>query len=87
MLREQHLHETLWQLEAQRARRGEHPRLAGGSRRSMARAAARAGGRALIGLGARLLRFGGEGVRIQVRAARAQADLAHYTAPRSYSRN
>jgi hypothetical protein len=58
-----------------------------GPRRSLARAAARVAGRALIGLGARLLSFGGERARAHIRGARVGAELAHYTAPPTYSRN
>jgi hypothetical protein len=58
-----------------------------GPRRPLARAAACVAGRALIGLGARLLAFGGERARIHIRSTRAGADLAHYTAPPTYFRN
>jgi hypothetical protein len=50
-------------------------------RRTLLRAAACYMGRALIGLGGRLLAFGGE------RAASAGAGLARYTAPPTYSQN
>lgn len=58
-----------------------------GPRRSLARAAARVAGRALVGLGARLLSFGGEHARAHIRSARAGAELAHYSAPPTYSQN
>lgn len=90
MLKEQHIHETVWPIEAERARRDAALLAAlhaGSPRRSLAHAAARSAGRALIGLGARLLSFGGESVRTQIRAARAQADLVHYPGPSGYSRN
>jgi hypothetical protein len=79
-----YVHETLARMDQDRRRHtvahalalDEKPR-----RRALPRAAACLVGRALVGIGARLLAYGGE------RAARAGADLARYTAPPTYSQN
>lgn len=85
-LRDIYIHETLDRVGHGRPSRTRAPGDEG-PRRSLTRAAARMAGRTLIGLGARLLAFGGERARAHIRSARAGADLAHYTAPPTYSRN
>lgn len=70
-MREIYILETLARLERARHRRSRAPGDEG-PRRGLARAAARLAGRAMVGLGARLLSFGGEGARVV---------LAPYTPP------
>jgi hypothetical protein len=84
MQHEIYVHEMLGRMERSRRRHTLAHALAldeSERRRSLPRAAACFVGRALVGLGGRLLAYGGE------RAARAGADLARYTAPPTYSQN
>jgi hypothetical protein len=78
-LRDQYIHEQLQRLPR---RHQFHTRAPGdeGPRRSLLRGAARLAGRALIGLGARLLAVGGE-------PARGTIPLAPYLGPTTYSQN
>ncbi|HMQ31909.1 MAG TPA: hypothetical protein PKD53_14365 [Chloroflexaceae bacterium] len=62
-LRDIYTLETLARLERAHHRRARAPGDEG-PRRGLVRAAARRAGRALVGLGARLLAFGGEGARV-----------------------
>jgi hypothetical protein len=92
MQQEIYVHEMLGRMERNRRRHhvahalalDETPR-----RRALPRAAACLLGRALTGLGARLLSYGGgsQDEAKPLRAARAGADLARYTVPPTYSRN
>jgi hypothetical protein len=77
--RDMYVHETLNRIEGDRHSRGRAPGDEG-PRRSLAHAAARSVGRALIAVGRGLLTIGGE-------RRRSEADLAHYTPPPSFFQN
>jgi hypothetical protein len=92
MLHEIYVHETLARMEHSRRRHTVAHTLALDEalrRRALPRAAACHLGRALVGLGARLLSYGGgsQDEAKPLRATRAGAGLAHYTAPPTHSRN
>ena len=78
-MRDLYLHEQLRHLPDGRHTRTRAPGDEG-PRRSLLRRVARLAGRACIGLGARLLAFGGE-------RPRGQVQLAPYLGPTNYSRN
>jgi hypothetical protein len=79
LLRDIYLHERLRRADEGRHRRTRAPGDEG-PRRRLGRAAAGLAGRALVALGARLLRYSGD-------RTRALADLAHHTPPPTFSRN
>lgn len=78
-LRDLYVHEQLQGLRDPRRTRNRAPGDEG-PRRPLVRQAARLAGHVLVGVGARLLAFGGE-------QARGQVVLAPYLGPTSYSRN
>jgi hypothetical protein len=91
MQNEIYVHETLARMERSRRQQTLARALAldeSLKRRSLARAAAYFIGRTLVGLGGRLLSYGGSQDEAKpLRVAPSGADLARYTSSHSYSRN
>ncbi len=91
MQHELYVHETLARMERDRRLRTVAHALAldeGLRQRTLLRAAARMVGSALVGIGGRLLTFGGSRDEAKPpRATTAAADLTRYTTPPTYSQN